>query len=251
MTYQNEEQLQKDHFNRIASNYRRHYGDRWSQKYRHHFLNDPMFKEINLAGKTVLDAICGNGETTEYLLEKGALVTGLDISQKAIKNYREKWPECATKCASILATGFPDNNFDCLVVVGGLHHLHPYILEAVNEIHRIIKPGGYFCFTEPHQGSLPDKIRQFWYKRDSLFANNEKAVDVDELKIHYQNKFIFRKQYYTGNAAYLLVLNSMIFRMPLQIKAVYAPLLLKVETVLGRLQGKKLSCVSVCQWQKR
>ena len=248
--YSDEEKTQKEHFDNIADNYERHYSDHWSQVYRHRFLNKPMFEGIDLCGKKVLDAICGNGETTGFLVKNGAQVTGLDISSGTIKNYQKKWPQCETKCASILETGFADNHFDCVVVVGGLHHLHPYVSDAVTEIYRVLKPGGYFCFVEPHKGSLPDNIRQLWYKRDKLFASNEEAVDVEGLKENFSDKFNFRKQKFVGNLAYIFVLNSMILRMPLQFKKIYAPILLVVEALFGWMQGRTLSCVVVGQWKK-
>lgn len=244
------EKLQKEHYDSLAVDYAKHYGDKWSQKYRKKFFNDPMFEGIDLSGKSVIDALCGSGETTFYLLKKGAIVTGVDISENEIKQFRKLYPESTGISASILSTGLESNTYDCAVIVGGLHHLHPNIYSAVNEIHRILKPGGYFCFTEPHKGSFSDKFRKFWYKHDKLFAENEAAVDIEGLKKEFSFKFQFLKESYKGNIAYLLVLNSLIFRIPLGIKRIYSGFLIFLESIIEKIQGRFFSCFVVCQWRK-
>ena len=145
--YSDAEKLQQRHYDAIASQYAAHYGDAWSEKYRRKFINRPMLGDLDLEGKQVIDALCGSGETTGYLLDRGAKVTGLDISQKELDHFAEKYPECDTLCTSIMSTALDEESFDCVVVVGGLHHVHPGTVDAVKEIHRILKPGGSFCFA--------------------------------------------------------------------------------------------------------
>ena len=131
----------------------------------------------------MLEALSGSGHATDYLLtEKKALVTGLDISEEAIASFRTRWPGCQAVCASITVSGLPDESFDCIVVVMGLHHLHPHLMDALREIHRLLRPGGVFCFAEPHQGSVFSRLRAFWYRHDSLFADNEESLDIEALK---------------------------------------------------------------------
>jgi SAM-dependent methyltransferase len=165
-------------------------------------------------------------------------------------SFKKNWPDATPVCGSILETGLPDNYFDCVAVIGGLHHLHPDLNEAVHEIHRTLKPGGYLCFAEPHSQALPDIVRAHWYKHDSLFAKNEASIDVQQLKDDFSKHFSFKTESYHGNVAYLLVLNSMVFRMPLSLKRIYSPALLAVESVIERMQGRLMSCFVVSQWQK-
>ena len=68
------EQLQQDHYDQIADEYEAHYSDACSLEYRRKFIYEPMFEGIDLSGMKVLDAMCGSGQTTEYLLSRGALV---------------------------------------------------------------------------------------------------------------------------------------------------------------------------------
>ncbi len=244
-------QLQRAHYDDIAEQYQSHYGDFYSGQYRLRFINQPLFEGIDLAGKNVLEAMCGSGYTTEYLLSRNARVTGLDVSPAEMASFKRDWPQCTGVCASMLESGLPADHFDCVAVVGGLHHLHPKLFDAVQEIQRVLKPGGYFCFAEPHQRSLPDLVRSYWYKHDRFFADNEASIDLDDLKRKFSREFSFTTESYRGNIAYLLVLNSMVFRIPWALKRLYSPALLKIESLIDGFQGQLLSCFVVSQWQKR
>jgi SAM-dependent methyltransferase len=246
----NADQIQKLHYDRIAIEYEAHYDDPCSRRYRDKFFHQQMFEGMNLFGMKVMEAMCGSGQTTQYLISQGAEVTGLDISEETIKSFNKRWPTQEAVCASILDSGLGSNSFDAVVIVGGLHHLHPNINDAIDEIHRILKPQGYFCFAEPHKGSFPDQIRRKWYEYDSLFAENEEAIDLKAMKQAFTSGFTFNRERYLGNAAYLLVLNSMVFRIPLKLKPFYTPLLLQFESLISPFQGRLFSCFVVCQWQK-
>ena len=81
--------------------------------------------------------------------------------------------------------------------------------------------------------------------------NNEDAIDPSEMKCKFASRFIFNRERYLGNAAYLLVLNSMVFRIPLKMKPFYTRPLLLLESIISQFQGRLLSCFVVCQWRKK
>jgi SAM-dependent methyltransferase len=245
------ERQQQQHYDNIAADYEAHYSDEWSIEYRRSFIYDPMFAGLNLSGMKVLDAMCGSGQTTEYLLARGANVTGLDISNEVIETFQTRWTKATAMNRSLLDSGLPDNAFDCVVIVGGLHHIHPHVKRAVAELHRILKPGGYLCFMEPHSGSLPDLVRRVWYRFDRFFSDNEASIDIERLQSDFASQFELKRVQHLGNVAFLLVLNSLIFRIPRRAKTLFAPLLLKLEPVINRLQTKLTSCFVVTQWRKR
>ena len=241
---------QQEHYDTIAAEYEEHYSDKYSVEYRRRFIYEPMFAGLELEGKNVLDAMCGSGQTTEYLLERGANVTGLDISNEVIETFKARWTNATALKRSLLDSGLPDNSFDYVVIVGGLHHIHPNVNRAIQEIHRVLKPGGHLCFMEPHSGSFPDLVRRVWYKFDRFFSDNEEAVDIQALKRDFANRFTLKRANYLGNIAFLLVLNSLIFRLPAKSKKYYSPLMMKLESVISRLQTKLTSCFVVTQWEK-
>ena len=245
------ERQQQQHYDEIAVDYEAHYSDEWSLEYRRQFIYEPMFAGLNLAGANVLDAMCGSGQTTEYLLARGANVTGLDISNEVIEQFQARWANATAVNRSLLDSGLPDNAFDCVVIVGGLHHIHPNVKRAVAELHRVLKPGGHLCFMEPHSGSLPDLVRRVWYRFDHFFSDNEASIDVERLQREFQSEFQLKRVRHLGNVAFLLVLNSLIFRLPHRAKKLLAPFLMKVEPIINALQTKLTSCFVVTQWQKK
>lgn len=245
------EALQEQHYDRIAADYEAHYSDASSVVYRRRFIYEPMFEGIDLQNQLVLDAMCGSGQTTEYLLSKSACVTGLDISEEVTNSFRTRWPQARVVRRSLLNSQLEPDSFDCVAIVGGLHHIHPNVNEALLEIHRILKPGGYLCFMEPHSGSFPNLIRRLWYKLDHFFSPNEAAVDIAELEQSFAGRFEFKLTRYQGNIAFLLVLNSLIFRIPPGLKPHYSSLLMTLESVIGKFQRKWSSCFVVGQWQKK
>jgi SAM-dependent methyltransferase len=245
------EAAQRDHYNRIVGEYETHYDDPSGRAYRSRFIEAPLLDGIDLSGRQVLEAMCVSGMSTTGLLARGAEVTGLDISEACMAAFRRRFPQSRAVCASITDTGLPGESFDAVVVVGGLHHLQPNVDPGIDEIHRLLKPGGWFCFLEPHTGSLPDHFRQQWYKRDRRFALNEAAVDLQAMKARHGDRFKFVKELYCGNLGFLLVYNSMVFAVPLWLKSIYTPALLRLESFFNRFQGPRLACIVICQWQKR
>ena len=99
------EQLQQQHYDEIGAEYHAHYSDSASLEYRWRFIYEPMFAGLNLRNMRVLDAMCGSGQTTEFLLEKQAIVTGLDISREVIHSFRSQWPTCQAVQRSLLESG--------------------------------------------------------------------------------------------------------------------------------------------------
>ena len=117
---------------------------------------DTLFHENlkNISGLSILDYGCGLGNQSISYLRDGALVTGIDISEK----YIEKCNHLAERHNLPIETynffvmdahhlEFPDNSFDIVAGNGILHHLDPCI--AMKEIHRVLKPGGRVLLQEP------------------------------------------------------------------------------------------------------
>lgn len=245
------DRLQSDHYDEIQAEYEAHYDDGTSQAYRIRFIYEPLLRGLDLGGASVLEAMCGSGQVTGFLLSRGARVTGLDISQRQIRSFQERWPGCAATCASVTDSGFRDGSFDCAVVVGGLHHAQPEVGPAVEELHRVLRPGGHLCFAEPHAGSLPDVVRRAWYRRDRLFMENEESVDAERLTREFSGRFDVGSTRYAGNLAYLFVLNSMVLRIPVRLKRYYTPALMLMEAALSPLQSKSTACMVLARWVKK
>ncbi len=217
--------------------HRSHYEDQWTQRYRDLFYR-AHFSEFDLEGKQVLDAMCAWGIETEYLLSRGAVVTGLDISAENAEAYVERFARpCFTE--SVHEMSFSDQRFDVVYIMGGLHHVLPLLEQALSEVHRVLKPGGYFFFIEPNKETWINRFRSAWYKRSSRFADEEDAISYHEtLEPLMSDRFASVKYATGGSVAYLLIGQSLITRVPNWLKARLAPALFWLE---HRLDGWSLA----------
>lgn len=246
----NFETKQKENYNKIITDYDLHYNDKYSQKYRRRFLYNPLFSGIDFKGKRVLEAMCGAGSTTEYLISRGAKVVALDISPKAIEILKSRWPEIKTVTSSIINSKLDSESFDYIIIDGGLHHIHPNVNEGIEEVKRLLRPGGLFFFLEPHSDSFFDKIRKIWYSKDELFSENEAAVDLTKMKNDFSSDFDFIKEIYVGGPAYLFVFNSMVFRISPKLKFIYSDIFMFIDFIISFLIGRRSSFKVLCCWRK-
>lgn len=241
-------EFQRERYDGEAAQYEAHHGDALSQKYRDEFIRNRLFA-FDVGDKRVLDAMCASGIETGYLIHKGAIVTGLDISPNNAALYEKKWNRnCAV--SSIHATGFPDQSFDVVYIFGGLHHVLPLLDETLKEVHRILKHGGHFVFVEPNKDTWLNRLRMLWYKLDSRFHETEEAISYDELmrpKLSYgfEEETVFSG----GSIAYLIIAQSLILRVPLRVKKIlYGPLSL-LEQALNKLPLMPRLFIAGC-WRK-
>jgi SAM-dependent methyltransferase len=110
------------------------------------------FLEEHGAGRRVLEYGCGPGSFAFFLAERGAEVTGIDISEVAIEQAaararKERLRGCDFRVMNAEALAFPDGAFDLICGTGILHHLD--LDRAGAEIARTLKPSGAAIFVEP------------------------------------------------------------------------------------------------------
>jgi SAM-dependent methyltransferase len=224
-------ETQRARFDQQASDYSSHHSNPLAQEYRDRFIRPHLF-DSSLEGRRVLDAMCGSGEETGFLLSAGAVVQGLDLSSAFATKYEDQW-DLSCKTASITDTGFDDSSFDIVYICGGLHHIRPQLSETIDEVERILKPGGEFAFVEPNHDSWSDAIRRAWYRVDRRFGNDEAAISVDDdLKELFSDRFEEISIHQGGNLAYLLVAQSFIVRTPRRFQEKTAGLLFRLEKLI-------------------
>lgn len=105
----------------------------------------------DLRGKRVLDLGCGAGENSVYFARKGAQCVATDISpgmvETALKLAEKYGVKIEGKVVNAMDIDFPDNSFDVVYAANILHHVNPG--RALQEMHRVLKPGGMVCFWDP------------------------------------------------------------------------------------------------------
>lgn len=108
-------------------------------------------------GKRVLDAGCGDGIYSIAVSERGALATGVDLSEDMLAVARERSAARGVtvnwRQGDVLALPFPDSSFDLAMAIT-LLCLVPDPRAAVRELSRVLVPGGRLVIGELHRWSL-------------------------------------------------------------------------------------------------
>ncbi len=106
---------------------------------------------IGLAGKRVLDVVCGGGLLSEGMADRGAEVTGIDLSEKPLGVARLHLLESGQKVnyrmisAEHMADEMP-GAFDAVTCLEMLEHV-PDPASIVASCARLVKPGGQVFFS--------------------------------------------------------------------------------------------------------
>ncbi|MEH2233391.1 MAG: class I SAM-dependent methyltransferase [Nostoc sp.] len=123
---------------------------------------EARFRQLALQGLTihsdsqVLDLCCGSGQTTEFLVKTSQNVTGLDASPKSLQRARLNVPEASYVEAFAEEMPFADNLFDVVHTSVALHEMQPQQLrKIINEVYRVLKPGGVFTLVDFHAPTNP------------------------------------------------------------------------------------------------
>ncbi|MFN6484684.1 MULTISPECIES: class I SAM-dependent methyltransferase [unclassified Nostoc] len=123
---------------------------------------EARFRQLALQGLTihsdtqVLDLCCGSGQTTQFLVKFSQNVTGLDASPKSLQRARVNVPEASYTEAFAQEMPFADNLFDVVHTSVALHEMQPQQLQKIiNEVYRVLKPGGTFTLVDFHAPTNP------------------------------------------------------------------------------------------------
>ena len=101
-------------------------------------------------GMSALEIGCGTGMFTEMFAKSGAKLTAIDISKDLITKARTRnlSPDRVLFLERRIEDYDSNDSFDAVIGSSVLHHLDIEI--ALKKIHSLLRPGGFFCFTEPN-----------------------------------------------------------------------------------------------------
>ena len=108
----------------------------------------------NLTGKKALDLGCGTGRLVKDLINSGAEVVGIDISDEMIKIMKNKFPKVKSLVADSENLLFDDSSFDFVIASFFIVHLKN-LTKTFDEIYRVLKDGGKFVLTNINQRKAP------------------------------------------------------------------------------------------------
>jgi ubiquinone biosynthesis O-methyltransferase len=135
------------------------------------YLEGPLLVELGpLPGTTLLDIGCGNGALTASLAQRGAAVTGMDLSESGIALARAAHPDVRFEVGSVyddLRARF--GTFDRVVALEVIEHLfdpRTFLRRAFEAL----KPGGRLVLSTPYHGYLKNVVLALSGKLDAHFT---------------------------------------------------------------------------------
>jgi ubiquinone/menaquinone biosynthesis C-methylase UbiE len=100
-------------------------------------------------GCSLLDVGCGRQSFGGEFYARAKTKVGIDLEAEAIKEHTDL---DTVVCASIEAIPFPDNTFDVVIAQWVFEHVAD-AHKTVQEINRVLKPGGVFIYMTPNAHS--------------------------------------------------------------------------------------------------
>jgi SAM-dependent methyltransferase len=107
---------------------------------------------VPLRGRELLDIGCGDGRFTAAVANRFDHVHAVDCDHAALGSFgASNRPEnVAVELMSVLDLSFPDGTFDRVTAIDLLEELHD-VPQALREIHRVLRPGGFVVLTTPNR----------------------------------------------------------------------------------------------------
>ena len=102
-------------------------------------------------GSRVLEAGCGPGFLAKLLKDRGADVTGTDVSRVGAERTARRGLVTHHVDLDVARLPYPDQHFDTVVCNSNLEHLF-YLEDNLNECLRVLRVGGKFIWMEPNTG---------------------------------------------------------------------------------------------------
>ncbi|OGT73138.1 MAG: bifunctional 3-demethylubiquinol 3-O-methyltransferase/2-polyprenyl-6-hydroxyphenol methylase [Gammaproteobacteria bacterium RIFCSPLOWO2_02_FULL_56_15] len=140
---------------------------------------------VRLAGKKVLDLGCGGGILAETMAAKGALVTGLDPSEKLIEIARQHSQQTGVNVeyvpgtAARFAEQYPAN-FDVLTCMELLEHV-PDVSALIAACANLLRPGGQLLLST---------LNRTWRSYVAAIVGGEYILGLLPRGTHDYHKFI-------------------------------------------------------------
>lgn len=144
--------------------------------------------KTNTNQKIALDYGCGSGNLTNHLIELGVHTTAADVSEKFLNMVEKKHKNTrlikVLKVSGQSLSSIKNNTYDFVATYSVLHHVPDY-LRIIEELVRVLKPGGIIYLDHEVNES-------YWNKNDEYI----KFLELAEPKPQKDSKRFFRFTYY-------------------------------------------------------
>lgn len=154
------------------------------------YMHD-VFKFEDFKGKRILEIGVGGGIDTAEFLRNGAEVVSVDFSQLSVKIANSLLKEAKLNGDILLSDAkllpFKNSEFDVVYSFGVIHHI-PGVEKVLEEIKRVLRPGGVFMGMVYNKDSLLYAFSIIYLHgiKEGLLA---KGMKEDELAARYSERF--------------------------------------------------------------
>lgn len=123
--------------------------DGWIAEYTKKLLDSFLCQASYSSGKAkILEIGPGNGSAAKYLSEKGARVTGIDISVKMMEQAMARAPKASFFQMDMRKIVFPSRTFDGVWADGCVYHVtKDDVVKVFRGVRRVMKTGGILFFN--------------------------------------------------------------------------------------------------------
>jgi len=194
----------KDTYNKIAEDWHRdHQKDDWWQEGTDKFVS--LFNRDDL----ILDAGCGSGVKTRYLVDKGLSIVGIDISAELLKIAKKEVPEATFYEKDMSQVNELEENFDGIFAQASLLHISKKDIESVlQKLINKLKKDGYFYVAVKENKNIKEEIvkeNDYGYDYQRFFS----YYTLEELRQYFRElrlKIVFETITNSGRTNWIQVI---------------------------------------------
>ena len=172
----------RQHFDRIAASYTRKDEARSSRVARRHRLVATLSALDLPTRPDVLEVGCGAGYAVEYAAFELGRYVGIDHSEELVAIASERHRRTNVEFHAGRIQDLDEvGSFDCVFVIGVLHHLED-VPAALDRMFGALRPGGWLAVNEPQPGNpVVSAARKVRKRTDPTYSSEQVEFTASQL----------------------------------------------------------------------
>jgi ubiquinone/menaquinone biosynthesis C-methylase UbiE len=171
-----------------------------------YIIYENTLAELLTSHSSVLELCAGMGEHSTTLVAHSKHLTATDISSESLQILRKRFSDVVdleTRVCDIESLPFGPKSFDLVACAGGLSYADNQLV--MNEIYRVLRPGGYFvCIDSLNNNPIYRSNRFIHYLRGRRSLSTLKRMPTLSLIRRYQKTFTAVRTTYHGCFSWLV-----------------------------------------------
>jgi ubiquinone/menaquinone biosynthesis C-methylase UbiE len=160
-----EQHVNNEYYTSEARGTREYFDEIAIRRYRWHYHLRDLFAQLSGQSGKLLEIGCGIGVDSVELAKCGFDVTAVDLTETAIDvartHARLRGVDIDFRVGNAERLAFPEDTFDVVYSFGVLHHT-PDTAAAVEDVRRVLKPGGRAFVMLYHKRSLVNLVHRLF-----------------------------------------------------------------------------------------